>query len=283
MVQAVPSPSQQELVDYYMRDYREGICAGLDVADPVKFPKDNLFYFNRGQSVATLVCEYFRHQAPHVLDIGAGYGHILHAIGERFPNCTRIATEFSEPCIEHLESLGIHIVRGTIEAALEVTDREFDMVIISHVFEHLLDPKSVAESVYHRLAPGGIMYIEVPHIPAEPTSRCPDHVWAPRFDEPHIGFFTPKVLRGLLEDVGFKVEFCDTAGPMYTYISPWRYRMPTMRWLVQGMMPAGLFHFLRSQKFTKPLRVSDRDESFYQYGGPRIWIRSISRKMPEAS
>ena len=39
-----------------------------------------------------------------------------------------------------------------------------------------------------------------------------------------------------------------------------------------------LFLFLRSLRATQPLRVRDREDAFYEYGGFRIWIRSVSRK-----
>jgi hypothetical protein len=42
-------------------------------------------------------------------------------------------------------------------------------------------------------------------------------------------------------------------------------------------MPKPLFDFLRKQGFTQSVRVKDREESFYQYGDFRIWLRTISR------
>ncbi|MBI1790767.1 MAG: hypothetical protein HYR60_24830, partial [Acidobacteria bacterium] len=95
LVQAAPRPDARELNDYYSVDYRRAGYYGSDVADPTAFPKDNLFYYNRGQSIADLVAPRVRAESPRILDIGAGFGHILYALGERFPKSRRTAIEFS--------------------------------------------------------------------------------------------------------------------------------------------------------------------------------------------
>jgi SAM-dependent methyltransferase len=157
-------------------------------------------------------------------------------------------------------------------------EQRFDVIVLSHVFEHLLDPRGVLDLIRASLAPGGALYIEVPNIPAESLLRFPDHVWAPRFDEPHITFFSTATLYTLLASAGFEPQFCDTAGAEYRYISGLRFRLPPLRWFLQDIVPRPLFHWLRTQGFTRALRVPERVESFYQYGGCRIWIRSISTK-----
>lgn len=283
LVQSGPCPTLQQLADYYAVDYRNGCFAGADVADLSQFPLDNLFYYNRGQSIAELVAPYLTAQrstgqSPRILDIGAGYGHILHALGERFPTATRTAIEFSEVCVTHLRSLGITVHAEPAETVLPRLNEQFDLIVLSHVLEHLLDPQSMLQMIHERLAPGGLLYIEVPHIPAEAVTDYIDSVWAPRFDEPHITFFSPQPLTRLLQQAGFAVPFCDTAGLVYKRVSRLAFEMPHWRWFLQRVMPRSFFHFLRRQRLMQPLKVKTREDSFYQYGGFRIWIRSISQK-----
>lgn len=276
LVQTVPAPTLQALTDYYAVDYRAGCCAGCDVSDSDRFPKDNLFYYNRGQSIADLVKPHVKTNTPRILDIGAGWGHILYAMGERFPAGKRTAIEFSQVCVRHLQGMGIEVHVGAAENVLPGLDYKFDVITISHVFEHLLNPVEILKLVRQSLAPGGVLYIEVPNIPAESLLKYPDHIWAPRFDEPHITFFSLDTLRDMLVREGFDPFFCDTSGPEYRYISGWRFNTPSLRWLAQELMPKPLFHYLRNRSFTKSVRVQDREESFYQYGGFRIWLRTIS-------
>ena len=278
LVQAVPRPGPQVLADYYALDYRRGGYAGSDVADINQFPKDNLFYFNRGQSVAEFLLPHLQKENPKILDVGAGYGHTLYALTQRYPYSTSLAIEFSEMCVRHLRSLGVQVLTQPVEEVLPQMERGLDLIVLSHVLEHLLDPHTILRLIHASLAPGGVLYIEVPNIPVESLLLYPDHVWAPRFDEPHITFFSVSTLRNLLESAGFEPLFCDTAGPEYKYISPLRFRLPPMRWFLQGLLPPALFLFLRRQRFTQPFRVQEREGSFDQYGGFRIWIRSVSRK-----
>ena len=283
LAQVAPRPSPPVLAQYYVQDYRRGGCYGSDVADVQQFPKDNLFYFNRGQAAAEMVRPHLLEERPQILDVGAGYGHILYALGQRFPYSNRVAIEFSEVCVRHLEALGLRVFTRPVEEVLPDFRQTFHLVVLSHVLEHFLDPHEVLSLVYASLVPGGLLYVEVPNIPEEALLKYPDQAWAPRFDEPHISFFSVTTLRRLLESVGFVQQSCETAGPHYTYISALRYHLPPLQSTVLRMLPGELFRFLRRQRFTKSLRVQEREESFYQRGGFRIWIRSIWKKSEHPS
>ena len=279
VVQATPRPRLQSLEEYYSIDYRDGCFAGSDVADLENFPHDNLYYYNRGQSIAELLSTYLNTEQPNVLDIGAGFGHILYALGERYPQGKRSAIEFSQVCVEHLRSIGIEVSTQPAEEALAESNEMYDLIILSHVFEHLWDPSLVLRLIHERLTPNGILYIEVPNIPEEALDKYIDSVWAPRFDEPHLTFFSQEPLAQLLKEHNFNVEFCKTAGKEYKYISALQFRLPHWRWFLQGITPEPVFHFLRNLRATNAIKVQAREESFYEYDGFRIWIRSISRKV----
>ena len=278
LVQAAPRPSLEALENYYAIDYRAGCCAGSDVADLSTFPHDNLYYYNRGRAAADLVAQHLRIEPTNILDVGAGYGHILDALGRTYPRARRVAIEFSQVCVRHLQAIGIEVHSDPADTVLPALADSFDVVVLSHVLEHLLDPPELLDVIRDHLSPDGVFYVEVPHIPADAVTKYPDHVWAPRFDEPHITFYSVPTLRQTLEQAGFDVLACDTAGPMYTHIPAWRYRMPTMRWWIQRMMPKPVFDFLRRQPTTSGLRVQPEEPSFTEYGGERIWIRALVRR-----
>jgi hypothetical protein len=139
----------------------------------------------------------------------------------------------------------------------------------------------VLELIRASLVPGGVLYIEVPNIPRDSLLRFPDHPWAPRWDEPHITFFQMDALRRLLGAAGFEERFCDTGGPLYRDIPGWRFRLPPAKATLLNLLPRPVFHFLRRQEFTARARVQPREESFYRYGGYRIWIRSVWRRVAE--
>lgn len=278
LVQALPRPESSVLDAYYVSDYRRAAFTGSDVANLSDFPMDNLFYYNRGRSVSELIAQHSRLERPRILDIGAGWGHVLHALGERYPDSTRLAIEYSDVCVEHLRALGIEVITQPVEEVLPRLDRRFDLIVVSHVLEHLLDPRTILRLIHDVLAPGGILYVEVPNIPVEFLSHYPDHMWSGRFDEPHITFFTADTLRDLMGATGLNLRFCDSAGPAYALISRLRFQLPPLRSFVQSLLPAPLFFAIRRLRFTQALKVQSRESSFYEYGGARLWLRAIATR-----
>ncbi len=278
----MPIPTNAELADYYAIDYRYGGRYGSDVADVSNFPYDNLFYLNRGESITRLVSQYYNIQKGtepvRILDIGAGFGHILHAFGKCFPDSTRYAIEISDVCIKHLSSLGIKVYPELAETILPKMDEQFDIIVLSHVLEHLSNPTEMVRLLRERLSNSGLLYIEVPNIPIESLTKYPDNKWAPRADEPHITFFSKETLMTLLTKQDLNVLFCETGGAKYKHISGFRFRLPKLQPFILKYLPQWLFFLLRKQNFTNPWRVQKREDSFYEYGGFRIWIRSISTK-----
>jgi SAM-dependent methyltransferase len=276
MVQVDPLPDAEALNAYYRHDYRTGGLYGSDTNDAATFPRDNLFYFNRGESIADLVDKHLGRSPQNILDVGAGFGHILHALGQRFPGARRLAIEHSDVCVRHLRDIGAEAIAEPVEEVLPGIGRDFDVIILSHVFEHLLDPARTLADLAARLSRGGILYIEVPNIPSDSLHRYLDHQWAPRYDEPHITFFDRTTLRRFLEQQGLNVAFCETAGPTYREVSGLRFSLPPFRQTVQRLIPKTVFQFLRRSGATKTVRVQERENEFFQYGGERLWIRSVS-------
>jgi len=279
LVQVVPRPSQEVLDDYYRSDFRRHGYGGSDVADLRRFPRDNLFYYNRGHSTADLIARHLAAGSDfEVADVGAGYGHILQAMGERLSCSQRVAIETSAECVTFLEAGGLEVHAAPAEQVLDAMANRFDVVTMTHVLEHLLDPRAVLGQIRASLNDAGLLCVEVPNIPYETLLRHPDHAWAPRCDEPHITFFSRNTLTDLLERCGFEVLFADTAGPKYRLISALRFRLPKPKETLVRMLPRSFFDFLRGLSATAAVRVAEREECFFDYGGFRIWLRCIARK-----
>jgi SAM-dependent methyltransferase len=158
---------------------------------------------------------------------------------------------------------------------LERGGEPWDLIVLSHVLEHLREPADTLERIRSRLVPSGMLYVEVPNITREGLRTYPDHFWAPRYDEPHTMFFSQEILERVLERAGFAKVFCSTAGPHNEYVSALRYRLPPFRSTVARLLPRTVFDFLRRQQSTKGVRVQEREPSFFQFGGDRIWIRTL--------
>jgi SAM-dependent methyltransferase len=95
-----------------------------------------------------------------ILDIGCVTGGLLHTFKEQgHVNLTGL--DPSASCIRAVQKLGFQGIVGSIYDLQEVRNR-YDMIICSHVLEHLLDPVEALKILKNHLNPDGVLYIEVP-------------------------------------------------------------------------------------------------------------------------
>jgi SAM-dependent methyltransferase len=121
-----------------------------------------------------------------VLEVGPGPGLFARSWLQDMPQTGYFAVETDESCHQALGELGAQIV-GLAEAP------SVDMVVMSHVLEHVPDPVGFVRTATRSLRSGGALFIEVP---------CRD--WEHKaLDEPHILFFDKIPMRRLLDDLGF--------------------------------------------------------------------------------
>ena len=91
------------------------------------------------------------------LDVGTGVGGILERIG---PLAAEVAGVEPQASVHAwLQTLGYQIYSDLVSAP----ERHFDVVTLFHVFEHVREPLAFLKEVRARMAPGGIVVIEVPH------------------------------------------------------------------------------------------------------------------------
>lgn len=91
----------------------------------------------------------------------------------------------------------------------DITDHCFDVVTMSHVVEHVIDPIMFLKEVYNLLRPGGKLVIITPNIQSREHAIFQDslsHLDPPR----HIYLFSKSTLRNCVQKAGFMVEMLRT-------------------------------------------------------------------------
>jgi len=182
-----PMPDALELERYNSRYFAE--AHGGHPASR----SDTAFFQALAKVRSFYIIEYLKNNGiivESVLEFGPGQGHFARAWMESNPSCRYRAVETDVSCHTLLRQIGVELVGDT-------SNFHADLIVMSHVLEHVPDPQFFLNHAAENLADGGVLFIEVP---------CSDWMYK-SLDEPHILFFNKRSMRSLLESVGFeKIE-----------------------------------------------------------------------------
>ncbi|MEO8303027.1 MAG: class I SAM-dependent methyltransferase [Betaproteobacteria bacterium] len=144
--------------------------------------------------------------ASRVLDIGCAGGGLLLALRDcGFENLAGM--DPSPACVERVRRHGFACRQGMFSDIHQAPPEEAtcDVVILSHVVEHLVDVRKAMLAVRNLLDQDGVCYVEVPD-----ASRYVADKFVPFyfFDSEHINHFDRATLHNLARVTGFDV-LCD--------------------------------------------------------------------------
>jgi SAM-dependent methyltransferase len=182
-----PLPTPSELDQYYK-------TAWLKDKDIISVSKEmEMIYQIQGDER----CSYLvQHQVlpkdSKILDIGSGYGYMFRSLQNKgFEEMRFFATDPSPICLQKLKTLGVN----ACDSLSEVSERNFDLVTLGQVLEHIPNPNSFLQSVMTLVRDGGHIYIDVP-------DRDDTHkTWL----EPHTLFYSEKSILNLAKKLNLKV------------------------------------------------------------------------------
>ena len=120
-----------------------------------------------------------------LLEIGPGPGAFASIWLEQLPKTKYFVIETDISCHESLKKMNITLLE---EKKMADYMASFDIIIISHVLEHVTNSIKFFEPIITYLKKGGFMYIEVP---------CNDWKYK-KIWEPHLLFFDKKPMKKLL-------------------------------------------------------------------------------------
>ncbi|BAF73079.1 class I SAM-dependent methyltransferase [Sulfurovum sp. NBC37-1] len=139
---------------------------------------------------------FLESKESRILDIGSGNGGMLRLLGEKgFSNLS--ALDPSSKCVAYMKGQSIEAVRGSLfdDMHQHFGTRKFDLIILSHVLEHIRDLHLAVKNISGLLDKNGVIYIEVPD-----ARRYKDFFLVPYyyFDIEHINHFTQRSLTSLM-------------------------------------------------------------------------------------
>lgn len=133
-----------------------------------------------------------------ILDIGCGNGGLLLTL--RAAGFTDLVGMDPSPgCVARLRADGIDGVSATLDT-LPADIGCFDLVILSHVLEHLLDPRSALQALQKLLSDKGLLYLETPDAQHYSTQDFVPYYF---FDSEHINHFEQHAFGNLARLSGY--------------------------------------------------------------------------------
>ena len=181
------------------------------------------------------------------LDIGSGYGFFSRAALDRGFQVVAVNPARAENRIFQ-QLNGVEPIPLFFEA-VDFGTEKFDLVILSQVLEHLLDPFQVLVKVRNLIKPEGVLAIAVPNVDAiliKILKSRSSFLGLPG----HIIHFSRQGLSALLRRAGFEVN-------LHTYVSRIPYFSISNRLNIQGRSRQ-LVNYLVRVSQRPPLFIADR-------------------------
>ena len=186
-------PSSEALIDYYSSDY------------------DRTSYFSPITAVRYMQLlesfEPFR-KTNKILDLGCGYGFFLEIAKKK--GWDVYGVEITQEAVEHCEEKGINMFKGEVKN-VPFEPNSFDIIVSIEVLEHLNNPVEHVKKIHELMRSGGLHYMSTPNFNAYLRYKLKgnyDIIGYPN----HLSYYTPRTLKKLFIQNGFKVKKMETTG-----------------------------------------------------------------------
>ncbi|MCK9368652.1 class I SAM-dependent methyltransferase [Candidatus Dojkabacteria bacterium] len=198
LVMTNPRLAKESLSDFYVKYYR-------DIYN--KNPKDIESYFlkeeKRGRRIFSFVNNFLKGviKNANVLEVGSGAGGILTEFKKAGANV--VGVDFGNDIfINYGRKKGIDLLKGDLSLP-ELNKKNYDLIIFSHVLEHLENPMDDLNLASQLLKENGIIYIEVPGI--KEIGCKSDFDFLNYLQNAHLWHFTKQSILNLLNKGNFEV------------------------------------------------------------------------------
>jgi SAM-dependent methyltransferase len=207
----VPIPTAEEMEEAYREEY-------YSIEKPLYLERTkedldwwNIVYSERYDTFE----EYLQSDRRRILDIGSGPGAFLLHGKQR--GWQTLGFEPSRQAADHSRKLGLEIAEDFLTEGTAIKLGKFDVVHMSEVLEHILDPKGMLQLTRDLLTERGLVCVVVPndYNPFQHALRasCGYKPWwvAPPH---HINYFNMDSLNRLLSETNLQVVHKEVTFPI---------------------------------------------------------------------
>jgi len=134
-----------------------------------------------------------------LLDVGCGSGEFLafaYAAGWRAEG-----VDPDRKAVEVCRAANLEVAHGDLDTVAE-RGPVYSVITMSHVIEHVHEPRTVLQHCLQLLRPGGVLWLETPNMGAQGRRKYGDD-WRGLEPPRHLTIFSREALVAMLKDVGF--------------------------------------------------------------------------------
>jgi len=172
-------------------------------------PIEDLFSKGQGSKIFNFVKAYLNSSDIKIFEMGAGCGTNL----LKFANTAKkyniavdcYGIEYNEDYVSYGNKKGLKLTSNSIEEYANKTNDKFDLIILSHVFEHLTDPFDTLNYLKKILHEDTILYIEVPGVLSLKERYVYDCDFLKYLTHAHTFNFSLSSLEAVLNKSGFEL------------------------------------------------------------------------------
>jgi SAM-dependent methyltransferase len=155
-----------------------------------------------------------------IIDVGCGDGSVLAVAARDIPAHRFAGLDWSAAAVQRARAKGLTVLRAGVDPpGLPIADGAADVVIMSEVIEHLVDPDRAMAEVRRVLRPGGSLLLSTPNLAAWYNRGLLAFGFQPVFSEVslrgvygrpgrvvagHLRLFTRRALAEFLAASGFR-------------------------------------------------------------------------------
>lgn len=194
-----PRPTEEELNSIYGKIYMY----------PVHFAIMGEKKY-RARKMANYIAKHLGVLAgKNVLEVGCMYGYLLEALGNK--NIHAEGIELDRTAVEHGLKNGLKVTQTSVEDFVKAGSKTYDLVVLSHVLEHLREPEIILQKLKPLLAKNGLLVIAVPNS-SSIHRKLFGRFWGWWQVPIHVNHFNPNSLKRLGESAGFSFQNMEQNG-----------------------------------------------------------------------
>jgi len=218
LVQRNPQPVKEEIIERYSKTYGNDYLS-YELKNEAAFLKLQQLALKDAGFDKTEKAAFLRAKnadgVPSVLDIGCATGALLASLRERSWRVTGV--EISPGAEYAQKERGLDVRNIPLEET-NFPDESFDVILASHLVEHLNDPRSFFLELRRILKRDGKIFITTPNISGFQARLFGGRWRSAIFD--HLYLFSKRTLIKMLKTCGFKTEGVYTWGGLAVGIAP---------------------------------------------------------------